>query len=255
MASMFDYITANAQKLYWENYIATQSETPFLGEELFPAQKKSGLKLEYIKGANQVAAVLNLSAFDAKSIKRNRIGFESVSTKMPFFKNSIGIDEELRQKLLMLLESNNTAYIDQVIREIFNDNLNLIKGAAVTRERMAMQLITTGAIAMANNGQEYLYDYGLDATTQKVKSTTSWANPQADIVGDIQKWQDGIEAKTGTRPTRMIMRRSVFRYIMQNEYIKNSVYVFGQGKVNASENAVKMFHFSDMPWVYPKISS
>jgi hypothetical protein len=38
--SIFDYITAKAQAAYWENYIAEQSEAPYLGEELFPDKKQ-----------------------------------------------------------------------------------------------------------------------------------------------------------------------------------------------------------------------
>lgn len=237
--NFLDYITSKAQALYWNETLAAKSEKPYLGEELFPNRKQPGLKLDWIKGANAQSVVLHLSAFDAKVLKRNRIGFNTMSAKMPFFKDSLDIDEELRQKLLVA-EQSNTPYIQEVIRRIFDDNMTLIKSAAVTREMMRMQLLTTGTIAIANNGQEYLYDYGLE-NYQKQTVQTSWSNPAADILGDIISYQDTMVEKTGVKPTRMVMRTAAFRYLMKNDYIKNYIYLLANGKVNATENAVKQF--------------
>jgi hypothetical protein len=237
--NFFDYITAKAQSIYWNEIAATQSEPPYLGEELFPNKKQDGLRLDWIKGANQRAVELHLSAFDSKVLKRNRIGFAEMSAKMPFFKDSFDIDEELRQKLLQFSQSQ-VAYAQEIIRRIFDDNMTLIKSASVTREAMRMQLLTTGTIAIANNGQEYLYDYNLD-DDQKQTVKTAWTNPEADVLGDIINYQDMMVNKTGVKPTRLVMRTSVFRALMKNEYIKNYLYVLSNGRVNATETAVKDF--------------
>lgn len=237
--SIFDYITAKAQAAYWNNYLAEQSEAPFLGEELFPDKKQRGLKMSYIKGANGLAKVAPLSALDAKVLRKDRIGFSKQETEMPFFKLGMGIDETLRQELLMA-EAAGEEYYQEVLGRIFDDNMSLLRDMAVARERMRMQLLTTGAIVMESNGQSYKYDYEL-ADEQKVTVSKSWSDPTADIVGDIVEYQDAIEAKTGVRPTRMVMRRNVFKYMLQNEFIKNNIYVINSavdGKVNISESAV-----------------
>ena len=155
--TIFDYITAKAQAAYWNNYLAEQSETPFLGEELFPDKKQRGLKMSYIKGANGLAKVAPLSALDAKVLRKDRIGFSKQETEMPFFKLAMGIDETLRQELLMA-EAAGQEYYQEVLGRIFDDNMNLLKDMSVARERMRMQLLTTGAIVMESNGQSYKYD-------------------------------------------------------------------------------------------------
>ena len=243
MANFIDYITAKAQALYYNELLAAKSEKPFLGDELFPVRKQQGLKIDTIKGVKNPAQVLPLSAFDAKVLKLSRYGFTTVSQKMPFFKASLDIDEELRQKLLMVGESQ-VQYIQEIIRKIFDDNKRLIEAAAVTRERMRMQLLTTGQIAIASNGQGYLYDYGLE-TYQRQTATKAWSDPTADIIGDIIAYQDTMVANTGVKPTRLVMRTKTFRYLMKNDYIKNSLYIFGQGKVNANEGAIKTFLFEN----------
>lgn len=239
MLNFMDYMSAKAQALYYNTQLAAKTEKPYLGDELFPTKRKQGLQIDWVKGMKKGAQVLPLSAFDTKVLKLSRYGFTTVSQKMPFFKASLDIDEELRQKLLMIGESQ-TQFINDIIRNIFDDNQRLIEAAAVTRERMRMQLLTTGQIVMASNGQAYKYDYGM-ADYQKPTVAVSWSNPDADIIGDIINYQDKMVEKTGVKPTRLIMRTKAFRYLMKNNYIKDSIYVFAQGKVNANETAIKTF--------------
>lgn len=240
METIFDYVVAQEIAAYWETRLAEQSLPPYLGEVLFPDDKQLGLELDYIKGAEGKPVVLNLSEFDARAVKRNRIGFQEVKTKMPFFKNSMSIDEKLRQDLLIAIQSGNRKYIDTILNNIFKDTINLIKSAALTREKMRMQLITTGTIVMANNGVEYNYDYQLPGT-HKQTAITKWDTAGADPIADIIAWQDITEAEGNGRPTRAITSRKVLRNLMKNANIKNAIYVFSQGQVSLTENIVKSY--------------
>lgn len=219
--TIFDLVTAPELTAYWETL--NQDRAPYLGETLFPNQKKLGLDLKWLKGSKGLPIVLKLSAFDAQAVPRERIGFEKVSAEMPFFKESLYIDEELRQELNKVLESGNQAYIDSVINRIFDDEGMLIDAAAVARERMRMMLLTTGTIVMESNGQAYTYDYGL-AEAQKPTAAKSWSDSSADIISDIRTWQDEREDATGVRPTRAVMSRKTFGYILKNAQIRNAVW-------------------------------
>lgn len=219
--TIFDLVTAPELTAYWETL--AQDRAPYLGETLFPNQKKLGLDLKWLKGSKGLPVVLKLSAFDAQAVPRNRIGFEKVSAEMPFFKESMYIDEELRQELNKVLESGNQAYIDSVINRVFDDEGTLIDAAAVARERMRMMLLTTGTIVMESNGQAYTYDYGL-SEEQKPTVTKSWSDPTADIITDIRTWQDEREDETGVRPTRAICSRKTFGYLLKNNDIRNAVW-------------------------------
>lgn len=238
MNTIFDYFTSKALAAYYNTKLADANTQPYLGDELFPAKKKMGLNLKFIKGAKGLPTTLSLSAFDVKSTKKDRIGFQSVQTKMPFFKNDMLIDEELRQELLIAIEAGNTDYIDTILRNIFDDTITLLDAAGVARERMRMQLLSSGAISMANNGQAYTYDYGL-GLDQKVTPTTAWNANGADPLSDIIAWQDVIENKGYARPARAITSRTVLRTLMKNAGIKEAIYVMSQGKVTLTEANVK----------------
>ena len=232
--SIFDLIKAPELTSYWEEHI--QDMPPYLGEELFPADKKLGLKLDWIKGANGLPVVLKPSAFDAGAVPRARIGFDKLSTQMPFFKESTYVDEELRQELNMVLETGNQAYIDAVVRRVFADETHLLEGARARREEMRMMALTTGAIAITANGQAYNYDYGMPSD-RKSEVTTSWSTTTSDPIEDMRTAMDKIEDDTGIRPTRGVCTRKTWGYLRKNEKIIKSIFVLSNGQVSALSDA------------------
>lgn len=237
MNSIFTLVTAEEIVAYWET-LATQ-QPPYLGEELFPADKKLGLDLKWIKGSQGLPVVLLPSAYDVKSKKRDRIGFEKLSAEMPFFKESTTIDEELRQQLNMVIATGNQAYIDSVLNNVFNDEMRLLTGARAQRERMRMQALTTGAIAISANGQSYDYDYGMP---ENHKSTVkvSWSDPSATIVDDIRNSLEVIEEDTGVRPTRAICSLKTWGYFRKNTEIRNAI-LGNDSAVPVSEDKIKSY--------------
>ena len=229
--SIFDLVKAPELTSYWEERI--QDQPPYLGEELFPADKKLGLRLDWIKGAKGLPVVLKPSAFDVGAVPRPRIGFDKLSAMMPFFKESSYIDEELRQELNMVMETRNQAYIDAITRRVFDDEMRLLEGARARREQMRMMALTTGAIAVSANGQAYSYDYGIP-NAHKSTVNTSWATvASADPVEDLRLAMDTIENDTGIRPVRGVCTRKTWNYIRNNQKIIKSLFVLSNGQVGA----------------------
>lgn len=241
--SIFDLIKAPELTAYWEEH--TKDMPPYLGEELFPNDKKLGLKLDWIKGAMGLPVVLKPSAFDTTAVPRARIGFDMLSAQMPFFKESTYIDEELRQQLNMVLETNNQTYIDAVTRRIFDDQTRLLNGARARREEMRMMALTTGVIAITANGQDYNYDYGVPAN-HKVNPTTAWSDlDNSDPIEDLRTWMDLIEADTGIRPVRGVLSRKTWGYLRRNQKIIKSLFVLSNGQVGAISDSRLTTYLSD----------
>lgn len=218
--SIFDLVTSEAITAYWES--RPENSMPYLGKELFPEQQKLGLDIKWVKGANGLPVVLRPSAYDVAAKKRDRIGFEKLHAQMPFFKEATYIDEELRQQLNMVLETGNQAYIDSIMIQIFNDEANLIEGAAAQRERIRMMALTTGAVSISANGQDYDYDYGMPNDHKKT-ADVSWSNPDATIIDDIRSMQDKIEQDTGVRPSRAIANTKVMGYLRKNKELRRAI--------------------------------
>lgn len=241
--SIYDLIISEEIVAYWE--LLTQDREPYMGEELWPDDKKLGLDLKWLKGSNGLPIVLKASAFDVAAIPRPRIGFERLSAEMPFFKESKYIDEELRQELNKVIESNNQAYIDAVVNRIFNDEMELLEGAAAQRERMRMMALTTGTIVMEGNGQVYEYDYGMP-DEHKVTVTKSWSDPTAPILEDIRTGKQKILDDTGVTVERAVCSSKVFGYFRINNEIKASINTLTDGAGYISDARIKQFFLDEL---------
>lgn len=228
MATIYDLVTAADVVAYWTE--KNQNAQPLLGATLFPVKKRLGTKLEWVKGANNQPVALRPSSFDAKAIRRDRKGIEKVSTEMPFFKESMYVDEKMRQDLNNMIANNNQAVADQILINIYDDESSLIDSSEIALERMRMELLTTGQIVISGNGQSYTYNYGLDPATQKVTVIKAWSDPTADIIGDIIDIIEKAKAR-GITITRAVCNSTTAKYFRTNTAIKNAVYVFANGTV------------------------
>lgn len=237
--NIFDMVTPEATVAYWTEF--QTGEPPFLGEELVGTIRQKSTTLKSIKGATHSPVQLKQSAYDAKAVPRGRIGFETVQFEMPFFKESMYVDEMLQRELNEVLATGNQAYIDSVMTRIMNDNMTLLKSARLTREIMLWMALTTGVISMTSNGQNYTADYGVPSE-HKFEVAKSWSDPTADIINDIINYQDIIESGSGgVRPTRLIVTRPSFNKITKNQNIKKTV--FSAGSVDAYLSAAKTKEF------------
>lgn len=228
--NIYDLVTAENIKQYWIE--KNQNAQPLLGETLFPYVREIGVKLEWIKGAKNQPVALRLSAYDSKAIRRDRQGFDKYDTEMPFFKESMYIDEEMRQKLNTMIQTNNREIVNSILAKIFDDLISLIEASYISLERMRMEMLTTGALTLASNGQAYSYDFGV-AASQKKEVESSWSSADADIIGDISDYVEEMKAK-GVNVTRAICNSSVAKNFRTNTAIKNAIYVFAGGTVNVT---------------------
>lgn len=237
MATIYDEVTAPIIAEKWEDN--SKEREPFFGEAVFPARKQLGIDLTYFKGHAPKVRPLDLSSFDAKAIPLSREAFEKVQTEMPFFKNFMDVNEKQRQQLNMVLASGNRTYIDSILRVIFDDESRLLANADVTREMLRMQLLTSGTIAFASNGQQIAYDFGVPAGNKK---QTNWHDPKtADPIKDINEWLDAVQNATGSRPQNMLLNSNTLRLFLTMDSIKNALYVFAQGTVTPNTTSARRF--------------
>nr|DAK86188.1 MAG TPA: Major capsid protein [Caudoviricetes sp.] len=235
MATIYDEITAPIIAEKWTDN--SKERTPFLGEALFPQRKQLGIELSYFQGHAPKVRPLDLSSFDAKAIPLSREAFAKISTEMPFFKNFMDVNEKQRQQLNMVLASGNRTYIDSILNVIFDDESRLLANADVTREMLRMQLMTSGAIAFASNGQAISYDFGVPSENKK---QTNWhTTTTADPIKDINDWLDDVENATGSRPSNILMNRNTLRLFVNANSIKNALYVFANGTVTPNTTSAQ----------------
>ncbi|KHD34417.1 phage major capsid protein E [Clostridium acetobutylicum] len=232
--NIFDSITAPEIGTYYTTNGSNQ--IPYLGATLFPPKKQLGLDLSWIKAANGLPIALQPAEFDTKASIRNRIGFSKIETEMPFFRESMKIGEKDRQELNKAQGAANAQYIMPVITRIFDDATNLVNGAEVDNERMRMQLLSTGMIAISANGIAYNYDYKFKSSHKETLLTTAkWSDTaNSDPLSDIKRWQDTIEDDSGVRPTNAICTRKTWNYLLSNQKVRLAVNTLNSNGANVA---------------------
>lgn len=227
-----ELFTPRAIAANWEEVASNQ--IPYIGTALFPARKKAGLDLAWIKGSKGLPVSLMPSAFDAKATFRDRIGVKRLETEMPFFREGFKIKEKDRQEILRVQEQNDP-YLDEVLSRMFDDANELLAGANVVPERMIMQLLfpTDGQpkIVIKANGVDYSYNYDPDGSWYNsgsggnyfvLTSGALWtATSTADPFANFKTVQDAISAKTGTRPSVAVMNSTTFNLLHKIDAVKN----------------------------------
>lgn len=240
MPTIHELINAKSIATYYKT--STSNAIPYLGATLFPAKKKLGLDLKWIKGSKGLPVALMPSEFDTKATLRDRIGFSQVETEMPFFREAMRIGEKDRQELLRLADSANESYVMPIINAIYDDVTNLVGGALVNPERMIMQLLSTGKIKITADKVNYDYDYRMPAAHKvTLPADGEWSNPEADIIGNILAWMDKVEEDTGVRPTNSICTRKTWGYITKNVPIRKDMNPLGGENIIMTDTMMKQY--------------
>lgn len=225
-------------------YTANASNAvPYLGETIFPAKKQLGLDISWIRGANGLPVALTPAAFDTKATLRDRVGFAKIDSELPFFKEGIRIGEKERQEINKAIGSSNADFIMPIIEKIYDDAGNLVKGAKVSIERMIMQLLSTGKIAITANGQNLDYDYKLKvANKETLLDTAKWSDLENSTpIQDIQRWQDAIEETSGDKPSRAVCSKKTWNYLLMNKSIKLDLNPIGGANIIMTDALLKQY--------------
>lgn len=235
------------------NYTEVASNAiPYLGTGFFPAKKKSGLDLKWIKGHKGLPVSLMPSAFDAKSTFRDRIGISISETQMAFFRESMLVKEADEQEI-MRVQNSDDPYAVQVLENIFNDTQTLLDGANVVPERMIMQLLSPKGgemgLAITANGVNYTYDYDPDDSWKSqhylkiATESDKWsASETCDPMQDLEDALEAEEAVSGTRPTIALMSLKTFKYIKNSKKVRSGILAQNTtATVNITTSKVKSF--------------
>ena len=226
---------------------AASNRIPYLGEGLFPAKKKSGLELKWIKSSKGLPVSLAPSAFDVVAPIRSRQGFEIIDTEMAYFKEAMLVKEQDIQDYEQAVEGSPLAR--EILDRIYDDATTLVEGALVVPERMRMSLLANAnghpSISIAvSGGATYTYNYDPNnsySSNNFDTVSTYWTDlDDSDPLQDVSDAQDAVEAATGTRPTILLMSKATMNLLKQNEKLRSAILAQNlTANIFMSDNRVK----------------
>lgn len=245
-----DVFNSEAIALNWTE--VASNKIAYLGTGFFPAKKKAGLDLKWIKGHKGLPVSLAPSAFDAKSTFRDRIGIQIAETQMAFFRESMLVKEADEQEI-MRVENSKDPYAQQVLENIFDDARTLVDGANVVPERMIMQLLApiggNMGINISANNTNYTYNFDPNGEWKgkhylKIETAEDkWTSAEScDPLKDIEEALDRQEAETGTRPQIALMSKATLKLIKDSKKVQSGILAQNPtANVNYTTKKVKAF--------------
>lgn len=224
-------------------YIKELQPEVVIGEALFPRKKQLGMELRYIKGAKQKPVVLKQSTFDvAVKVRALKAQVDEVTKQMPFFKESVLINEKDRQDLLLAMQAQNKNVIDMIVTKIFDNYNDLVDGGDMQMERMRMQLLSdAGVISIISNDGDIVFDFGVpDAHKEALLGTAKWSDTvNSNPVTDIIRWVR-LMKNEGYIVNRAVLDATTFGWITANQNIIKAAYPLNSNYI-ASDEEIKKF--------------
>ena len=94
------------------------NQIPYLGLQFFPAKKKAGLDLKWIKTHKGLPVSLAPSNFDALPTLRARKGLKTEKTQMAFFREQMIVTEEDALEIDRIKDANDP-YLESALMSIY----------------------------------------------------------------------------------------------------------------------------------------
>lgn len=216
---VFEAVTAQAIAGYWNTN--RQETKPYLNEQIYDTALQASDKISWIDGQDQAPKLLNATTRDAKAIPVDRKGLEELTASALDFKNSKIVNEQDMQNLQNARNSNNPVLADRILNTIYADQTELLRRAALRREAMAMEELTTGQLQVNDNGVNKSVQFPMDSW-QKV-SVTDWAADGSNPYDDIYNVQTNAANKIGTTLGRAIVNQYTFNKLARNNTLKSTL--------------------------------
>lgn len=219
MSINYANLISDAELLDFSQNLSVQRN--YLGNRLFPDRKTQYVFAEFARVAKggTLPTVAPVHALDTEAYIASRIPFEKIRTEQLLIKEKINITEALRKVT-------NGMQMDGVKEYVFDDVARMAEGVITRAEVAKMQVLTTGQLAINENGAEFTVDYGVPAGN---KDTASWG-AKSDIIGDIADWYEVVEGG-GNAPDTIVTTRAIFNVMAHNSGIQAAI--FGGAGVGA----------------------
>ena len=234
-----DYFNARELGVYAEAKLAERPA--MLWNELFPAQSIPSLDISWIKHRNDKVSPLRAAALGEKAARRSPAGFVTIQSELPFFRESMLVDEKQRQNITnaLVLYENKPDILDQILRNLYDEHAQLIWGAHANCDIMVGSLITSGRIEFssdinAGRTNNYEYDYDQDGSWREnnvlqLNAGQYWNAASAATNDPLDDLLSAIEdqKQNGWTTAKILMNTNTFKGMCKSQSLTKAIAPLG----------------------------
>jgi hypothetical protein len=224
------------------NYFKERVNAPMLGEALFPEKKIQDIEFDMILGSGGLPVSASVHAFDTKTQLASRGAIEKGIASLSLIKRQIKITEK---ELIKIQNPRNDAELSFVLAQLYKDAEKMEEGIKVRVEAMRMEVISSGKVAINENGVAVTIDYLVPAGN---KLPFNWSAPTTAVpLVDLETLATAVEAECGSRPARAITSRKVVKAICACTTIKKAIFGTNSDKLVTLSLLNDLLSQSDLP--------
>ncbi len=199
------------------DYAKTRTPQQKVLEEVFPSRKTEALEIRMIKGANNLPVSASIHAFDTEAEIDQRESGSYDTAELALIKRK----RKLSEKEIIRLETpRNNAEEREAASRIYNDVEDLHDSVLTRAEAMRGEALSTGKLAINENGYKAEIDYGVPANH---KGVFTWSDGSGDILMNMDSSVDRIVTDTGFTPTRVLTSKKNLNIVLRDEKIRKAI--------------------------------
>lgn len=226
------------------NYFKERKVTPMLGESLFPERKIQDIEFDMILGAGGLPVSASVHAFDTKTQMASREAIEKGVASLALIKRQIKIAEK---ELIKVNNPRTDAELAFVLSQLYNDSEKMVEGVKVRVEAMRMELLSTGKVAINENGVKVTLDYGVPTANKK---SITWTDlTTAKPLDDLEVLAAAVEETSGSRPVRALTSRKVAKAICNSNSVRAAVHGVNSDKIVTLAQLNELLAQCDLPQI------
>lgn len=226
------------------NYFKERKVTPMLGESLFPERKIQDIEFDMILGTGGLPVSAEVHAFDTETQLASREAIEKGVASLALIKRKIKIAEK---EIIKINNPRTDSELAFVLSLLYNDAEKMTDSVRVRVEAMRMELLSTGKIAINENKIKVTIDYKVPNGNKKA---FTWQAPESDTpLDDLAALADAVENESGSRPTRALTSRKVFKTICSCASVRKAIYGVNSDKIVTLATLNELLAQLDLPQI------
>lgn len=181
-----------------------------------PNRPVSDIEYRFRRGTLVDQDAAEFRAWDTEAPIGTRQGAQRVSGELPPISKKIRLGEEERLRLQALQSGDSSG----IVQQVYDDAANMTRAVQARIELARGEALSTGQVAISENGMVATVDYGVPASHQ-VSASTTWDTTTADIIEEIQSWIEVYQESTGgLTPGGMLTSSTVRGHMLRNDQVR-----------------------------------
>jgi len=203
----------------------------YLANLFFPSQETSELTIDVIREGSRLPVMAQIGELGTQTEYGSREGMTGSRISIPKIQRGRGMDEKYVRLLLQSgLRANEFA---EIRRTQLDDSAYAVNAIKARKEWIAMQAISTGAVAYSEGGVQFTTDFGYTNEQKPVLSGTDlWSDTvNSTPLLDIQEWVNAGSDR-GIQFGRAMTSQRIISLLLQNVSLRKAYFGDPSGTSN-----------------------